>query len=150
MLASMVAWAGAGCAVPVMAPLDIAEPGWRVRETEVVWRPSAKAPELMGELIVAHHVDGRRWVQFGKQGLPWLTARRDPLGWTLETTMRRGVTGGRGHPPARVPWFLVDDLPPSRPTGMSPWHLQTMGTGPGAAWKLANAATGEFVEGTVP
>lgn len=148
--AAVAAWAGAGCAVPVMAPLDLAEPGWRVREAEVVWRPSAKAPELLGELSVARHVDGRHWVQFGKQGLPWLTARRGPSGWTLETSMRRGVSGGRGQPPARVPWFLLDDVPPSRPPAGSPWRLEASGPPPGTGWRLVNESTGEVVEGNIP
>lgn len=144
--AAGVAWVAAGCTNPRMAPLNLAEPGWRLRESEAVWRPAQDAPELMGELLVAHHDDGRRWIQFSKQGLPWITARQGGGAWRIESPLRRRGAGGRGRPPGRVPWFLLDDLPPSDPPGHSPWRLQRWASG----WRLSNEATGEAIEGSNP
>ena len=79
-----------------------------------------------------------------------VSATSGTSGWTLETSMRRGVSGGRGQPPARVPWFLLDDVPPSRPPAGSPWRLEVSGPPPGTGWRLVNESTGEVVEGTVP
>ena len=135
-----------GCAGPRLAPVDLQEPGWVVRESQVVWRPRRDAPELVGELMVATHPDGRRFVQHSKQALPLITAQESSRGWNLSSTLRRGRFGG--GPPAtdRVPWFQFSSIPPSLPVS-SRWQLET---GTNGMWRLSQPATGEVVEGGIP
>lgn len=135
-----------GCAGPRLAPVDLQESGWVVRESQVVWRPRRDAPELVGELMVATHPDGRRFVQLSKQALPLVTAQQASQGWNLSSTLRRGRFGGGLPATDRVPWFQFSTLPPSRP--ISPrWRLET---GTNGAWRLSQPDTGEVVEGGVP
>jgi hypothetical protein len=137
---------GAGCAAPRLAPVDVSEPGWSLSETPAVWRPRRDAPELVGELIVAVHRDGRRLVQFHKQTVPVVTAQTAPEGWRLSSPLRPGAHGGTGRPTTRVPWFQIHRLPPD-PQVKNPWRLSAESHG---AWRLSNPRTGEFVEGLAP
>jgi hypothetical protein len=135
-----------GCAGPVQAPVNLSEPGWRVSEASVVWRPRGSAPELVGELLVAVNPDGRRLVQFSKQTLPVVTAQMDAAGWSLSSSLRARRYGGRGSPTDRVPWFQFTRLPPVPPFS-GRWHWESAA---GGGWRLANPSTGEFVEGAAP
>ena len=135
-----------GCAGPALAPINLAEPGWNVRESQVVWRPRESSPELVGELLVATHPDGRLFVQFSKQTLPIIIAQAATNGWSLESPLRRGRFGGSGEPTDRVPWFLLGNLPP-QPNRGSRWRVDQPSDG---AWRLRNPKTGEFVEGSTP
>lgn len=135
-----------GCVTPTLAPVDLGAPGWRVQETQAVWRPRAGAPELIGELLVATHPDGRRLVQFSKQNLPVVTAQEGPEGWTLSSSLRSGMFGGKGRPTRRVPWFQFTGLPPRAPEAKSGWRLTESATD----WRLAHPGTGEYVEGARP
>ncbi len=132
-----------GCAGPAQEPVNLSEPGWRVRQEAVVWRPRGTAPELMGELLVAVNPDGRRLIQLSKQTLPVVTAQESSAGWTLSSSLRSGRFGGHGAPTDRTPWFQFTSLPPSAPVSAR-WHLESDTNG----WKLTNPATGESVEGS--
>ena len=137
----------AGCAGPELPPINLAAPGWTVRETQAVWRPKREAPELIGELLVATHPDGSRLVQFSKQSLPLVTAQIATNGWNLSSPLRSGRFGGTHTPTDRVPWFQLTELPPKKAPGSARWQLQTEASG---TWRLANARTGESVEGVAP
>ncbi len=146
-LASLVAGLAAGCAAPRLAPVDLAEPGWTIRESAAVWHPPGNAPELAGELLVASHPDGRRFVQFSKQSFPVVVATVAPAGWSIGSPLRKGPPfGGRGRPTDRVPWFQFRSLPPGTPD--SP-RWQSVGT-PGQPWRLQATRGNEFVEGPAP
>ena len=52
-----------GCrTVPPMAAWDLGAPGWTVNTVPAVWRPETGGPELVGELMVAQHSGGARFV----------------------------------------------------------------------------------------
>ncbi len=132
----------AGCVAPQLAPADLARSGWRIQETAAVWRPQRAAPELIGELLVAAHPDGSRFVQFSKQTLPLVTAQSATNGWRLSSSLRRSVYGGGPPPTDRVPWFQLDRLPPVSPSSER-WQLTTNAD---ASWQLLNPRTGETLE----
>lgn len=132
-----------GCSTVRLPPADFTSPGWEVRQTQAVWRPNAAAPELIGELLVAGHPDGRRLVQFSKQGLPVVTAQTTADAWQIGSSLRRRIYSGRGAPPDRVPWFQVTRLPPVA-SGSARWRLETQ---PDGSWRLDHAASGERLEG---
>lgn len=136
-----------GCRTRPMPAWDLAQPGWVVREVPAAWRPEAKAPELTGELIVARHRDGARFIQFSKQGVPVVTARRDADGWALNSALRKGVYRAPGRPPTRLIWFQVDDLPPRQPAAGNPWKLDVDAAG---AWVLEDPRRGERLEAVAP
>ncbi|HTI72918.1 MAG TPA: hypothetical protein VMF06_23295 [Candidatus Limnocylindria bacterium] len=135
-----------GCAGPALAPVNLAEAGWTVREAQVVWRPRRAAPELVGELLVATNSDGRQLIQFSKQTLPVVTAQVASNGWNLSSPLRHGRYGGRLPPTDRVPWFELAQWPPA-PQLDSRWRLEMLTN---AAWRLGNPRTGESVEGSTP
>jgi hypothetical protein len=135
-----------GCFAPSLPPADIAAPGWTVREVPALWRPSADAEELAGEILWAKQATtGELFVQFSKGGLPFLTARRSAAGWTLASPMRKGTFGARSHPPKRFPWFQLNEMPPVS-TG-NPWRLEAASEG---RWILIHPRTGERLEGVMP
>lgn len=135
-----------GCAAPRIAPVDLSEPGWTVRESAAVWHPPGGRPELAGELLVASHRDGRLLVQFSKQSLPVVTATATPEGWSIGTPLRRTPLGGRGRPTDRVPWFQFRSVPPGPPASPR-WRLAEA---PPGMWRLEAARGGESVEGPTP
>ena len=145
-LGLLLAVLATGCIVPRLAPVDLAAPGWRVQETQAVWCPRAGAPELLGELLVATHPDGRRLVQFSKQNLPLVTAQANSGGWALSSSLRKGRFGGKGRPTTRVPWYQLTELPPAAPEEKSGWRLTESAIG----WRLAHSGTGEYLEGARP
>jgi len=137
-------WLTSGCASSRrLPPLDLAAPGWQVKETAAVWQPRAGAPELVGELLVAVHPDGQRLVQFSKQGLPLVTAQSTSNTWQISSSLRSRVYSGNQPAPSRVLWFRVDSLPPHEPV-LSPWQLEPT---PEAGWVLTQRRTGERLEG---
>ena len=137
----------AGCAGPELPPVNLAAPGWQVRETQAVWRPKREAPELIGELLVATHPDGSRLVQFSKQSLPLVTAQVATNGWNISSPLRSGRFGGTHAPTDRVPWFQLMELPPTNAPKSPRWQLHTETNG---TWRLANGHTGESLEGVAP
>ncbi len=132
----------ASCATHPMPAWDVGTPDWRVCEAAAVWRPDSKTPELSGELSLATRADGSRMVQFSKQGVPVVIARAGSTGWEIGSPFRENSRGGRGRPPSGVLWFLLDDLPPSRPVPAD-WSLTLEGDG---RWILENRKRGERLE----
>lgn len=137
----------AGCAGPELPPVNLAAPGWRVQETQAVWRPKRAAPELIGELLVATNPDGSRLVQFSKQSLPLVTAQVATNGWSISSPLRKGRFGGTHTPTYRVPWFQIAELPPTVGPRERHWTLSVSTDG---TWRLANESTGESLEGVAP
>lgn len=144
-LLSIAAVVLAACktAMPPMAPLNLAEAGWKVRQGQAVWRPDNRAEEIAGELLVATHPDGRSLVQFTKTPIQMVLAQRWPMRWEVHFPPNN-VLDGYGSPPSRMIWlhlakFLDGEEPPSR------WKAERKQQ----SWKLENPGTGEKLEGYV-
>ncbi len=123
--------------------MDLQEPGWTVQETAAAWKPRREAPELLGELMVAHHPDGSRFVQFSKQGLPLVTAQLTPEAWQIASSLRKGRYGGRRPAPSQILWFRLESLPPNS-AWPAPWKFSQ---GDSGSWTLTQTRTGERLEG---
>jgi hypothetical protein len=129
--------------VPPQPPLDFSEPDWTLRQGQAVWKPSPKAPEIAGDLLVAMHPDGRSLVQFTKPPLPLVVARQDPHSWQVQYFAQNKIHRGRRPPPERIIWLhLPGNLISSQPD--SDWALSRDRSG---AWQLSHALTGESLEG---
>ena len=127
------------------ARFNLSEPGWTIRQGQVVWRSKADAPEIAGELIVAFHSDGRIFLQFTKTPLPLVVARIGAGGWQIEFVAERRTLSGSGSPPEKLGWLQLarcaaGAVPPAN------WHWEKSGDG---TWRLANRRTGETLEGTL-
>ena len=49
-----------GCqTVPTLPAVNLSEPGWSVRRGQAAWNPAKGETEIVGELLVATHDDGR-------------------------------------------------------------------------------------------
>jgi len=144
-LLSVLVLFSTGCLVPKLPPISLKSDGWSFREIPAVWRRSTRAPEIAGELLVAVHSDGTRYLQFSKGGLPILSARASLEGWSLQSSFRKGAWGGRGRPPASILWFQVPLFPfGNSPALKPPWVLASID---GERWVLHHTRTGERLEG---
>jgi hypothetical protein len=125
--------------VPHLPPVNVAEPGWSLRQGQAVWRSDRHAPEIAGEVLVATHPDGRSIVQFIKVPLPLLAARIAANGWQIDFIPENRTLSGQGQPPARLLWLHVaralNGIPPPAPA-----RLEKLAEG---GWRLDNAHTGE-------
>jgi hypothetical protein len=134
-----------GCATDTqrgLAPFDVTEPGWQLREQPVVWRPHSSAPEIEGELLLAEHRDGRLLVQFGKQWVPLISAQITDEAWSVHSSLQGSTRQGSGLPPEDILWFQIDMLPPS-PFEPDLWRVTPSMRG---GWRLQHRTTGEYLE----
>ena len=134
----------AGCSFgPRLPPANLAEPGWRVRQGQAVWRRDRSATELAGEILLATHADGRTVAQFTKNPLPFLSAQTTTNRWQIEFIPQQRVYRGSGPPPARLIWLhLARSLSGIAPPG--PLHFETL---PAGGWRLENEHSGETLTG---
>jgi hypothetical protein len=134
----------AGCCTSrQMQPVNLSEPGWRVREGQGLWQPSAHRPEVAGELLVALHADGRCFLQFAKTPYPVVSAQTGPEHWQIEFPPQKMAFAGGGLPPGRFGWLhlcraLAGEKLPRE------WSFQAS---PEGNWRLENARTGETLKG---
>lgn len=144
-LGALLVLSAPGCFAPKLAPISLRAEGWTSRECPAVWQRSSRAPEIAGDLLVAFHTDGTRFIQFSKGGLPILTARASSSGWSLNSSLRKGTFGGRRSPPDSIVWFQVPTVPnPNTSTVKPPWELETAESG---GWILRHPRSGERLEG---
>jgi hypothetical protein len=126
-----------------LAPVNLSEPGWTIRQGQAVWRQRHATPEVAGELLVAAHRDGRTLVQFTKTPVPFLVAQITSNAWQIRFVAENRTYSGYGLPPTRLGWlFLARCL-----NGISPphsWRWQDLDEG---RWRLENEKTGELLEG---
>jgi hypothetical protein len=133
-----------GCATtPPLSPVNLAEPGWKTRQGEAVWRSKKDAPEITGELLVATHPDGRSLVQFTKTPIPFIIAQTTSNAWQIHIVPSNQTHTGRGKPPVQILWLYLprclDGMPPPK---FLAWHAL-----PNDGWRLENHLTGESLEG---
>ena len=134
---------GIGCrSLPPLAPVNLNEPGWTVREGQAVWRAKKDAPEIAGEILLGTAKDGRTFVQFTKTPFPFVIARTETNSWQIESPTQNKRFAGPGHPPNRIIWFHL----PSALSGKSVprlWSWEPKND----QWHLENKTTGESLDG---
>lgn len=144
-LGALLVLSAPGCLAPKLSPISLRAEGWTSREVPAVWQRSSKAPEIAGDLLVAFHADGTRYIQFSKGGLPILSARASKEGWVLNSSLRKGTFGGRSSPPNSILWFQVPTVPNPSPSAIKPpWVMETTESG---GWILRHQRSGERLEG---
>lgn len=122
-----------------------ADPAWRVRQGQAVWRPRRDAPEITGELLLAAgKPDSGFLLEFSKPALPMVRVIRRPKGWEISAT-GRGTYRGR-HAPPRLAWFQLGRLLYGEPLAQE-WEGARGDLDSGGIWWLENRRTGERLEG---
>ena len=143
-LGALVAIGLGGCRTPAPpAPLNLAEPGWQVRQGQAVWRARPHRPALAGELLVAWNSDGRGFAQFSKTPFTLLNARLSPTQWQIVFPPERRSYRGSGLPPQQLAWLHLPRVLAGLPL---PPELRMVEKGDGG-WRLMNRRTGEQIEG---
>jgi hypothetical protein len=126
-----------------ISPVNLAEPGWRVRQGQAVWQMPGKRPELAGDLTLALNADGRCFVEFAKVPFPLVRAKCGDLRWEIEFPPQRLFFAGGGLPPKRLAWLHVCRGLAGKEV-RAPWHFQRRADG---SWRLDNTRNKESVEG---
>ena len=132
-----------GCrTVPELAPFDTSQTGWIVRQGQAVWKPNASAPELAGELVWATHPEGHFLLQFLKTPLTLIEAQGTKGFWQISFPPQGRTVRGSGQPAGRLGWMHLSFALQGRQLAEG-WTF----TRSGERWKIANARTGEVIEG---
>ena len=133
----------AACRTAPPTPLDLSQPGWRIREGQAVWTAAQGERPVAGELLLAPGPEGACWVQFSKPPFALATARRDAGRWSVERPQLRQLLTGRGETPPDVLWFQLANAISGESVAEG-WQFEDLEDG---AWTLANPQTGERLEG---
>ena len=137
-------FSGAGCrTVNPLPPADFSAPGWRVKQGQAIWKPSANRPELVGDLLLATNLNGDFFIQFSKMPFPLATARVAGDQWQIEFGADQRTWQGRGVPPDRFGWFQLPRALREVTVGGN-WQFTGEATN---SWRLQNSRTGETMEG---
>ena len=99
------AWSGCRSTAP-LPPLDLAAPGWEVRQGQALWRPGGGKPEIAGDVVLSRHPRGDAFVQFSKT-LPIVSGRLSPGTWQIEFPPEDKRYSGGGNPPKRLVWLQL-------------------------------------------
>jgi hypothetical protein len=139
----LVLFTATGCrTLPPLAPVNLSEPGWTVRQGQAVWQSGKERPEIAGELLVATKSNGEAFVQFTKTPFPLVIAQQVANHWQVQFPTQNKSYSGLGTPPSRLIWFpLAEALARKLPTDKWSWHQDANG------WRLENRATKERLEG---
>ena len=130
---------------PPLAQVNLAEPGWQVRQGQAVWQSNRRAPEIAGELLVATRQGGEAFVQFTKTPFPLVVARTTSNSWQIEFAAANKSYAGHGQPPARLVWFQLGHFLKHEPLAAN-----YRGTNIDAQrWRIENKSTGEALEGYI-
>jgi len=133
-----------GCqTIGTIKPINLAEPGWRVRQGQAVWRMPGNRPELAGEITFAVHTNGTCFVEFSKTPFTMVLAKCGATRWEIEFPPQKLFFGGGGVPPTQFAWLqLCRVLGGKEPRPK--WHFEQRADG---SWRLENARSKEAVEG---
>ena len=124
-------------------PVNLAEPGWHVRQGQAIWRPNRQAPEIAGELLVATRPDGNAFLQFSKNPFPFVVARMRPDEWRIEFLQPHKTYTGHGALPARLIWLQLANWLEGNALPKVYSHQESSTN----HWRLENHNTGEVLEG---
>jgi hypothetical protein len=117
---------GLGCATPApFGQVDLSLPGWKTRNGQALWRPGRDKPEIVGDLVVARHEDGRAYLQFSK-ALPIVSARVSAQGWEAEFPPQNKRYAARGKPPRRIVWLQLLNALRGEPVSPN-WSVNSTG-----------------------
>ncbi len=124
-----------------LPPVNLADPGWTVRQGQAVWT-LPQGHDIAGEVLVAMGPEGRSFVQFTKSPFPLVIGQTISNRWQVEFPAQNRRYSGPGSPPKRLLWLylprvLSGEEPPPR------WTWKN----PDGNWRLENAITGEAIEG---
>ena len=130
-----------------LAPLPAAnlqEPGWQVRQGQMVWRHNREAPEIAGDLLVATQPQNprRSCVQFTKGPFPLLLTQTFDNAWEARVPAENKRYSGRGTPPHRLILLYLPSLLAGNPAPSGWWWRSDQ-----SQWQLNCPATGESLEG---
>ena len=124
-----------------MAPVNLQDPGWTVRQGQAVWKlPSGQ--DIAGDVLVATAHGDKSFVQFTKTPFPILVGQTSGNHWQVEIPAQKKFYAGPGAPPKRLIWLYLPRavLGQPLPNGWT-WH-ESQGD-----WRLQNQKTGEAIEG---
>ena len=141
-LACVLGLGGCRMARP-LPPANLAEPGWTLREGQVVWRRKTTDPEIAGELLVATQRNGETFLQFSKTPLPFVVARLTTNRWYIEFVTVQRKFSGHGQPPSWFGWLHLAGCVAGR-SPPATWHWKKLADD---RWRLENRASGERFEG---
>lgn len=132
-----------GCStLPPIEPVNVNASEWTIHRGQAIWKFGNRAPEIVGELLVAVRDDGRIFAEFNKSLVTVATAQTDAQQWILDLPMFERTLSGRGAPSDRFALFQFDEiLRGEEPPGH--WEY----TAADGGWRLANPRTGEYMEG---
>ncbi len=116
---------------------------WRVQQGQAVWRPGRGRPELAGEVLLASASADRWFAELTKTPFALVTASRSDGRWRIAFPGAARRYAGRGAPPKRFLWLY---LGPALAGEALPGDVQ-FERKPAGRWRLANARTGESLEG---
>lgn len=140
----LAALLGTGCRTRAPLPaVDLQGVGWSVRQGQAVWTAAPGESGVAGELLVACRPDGGRYVQFAKPPFTIVTAQAQAEVWTVEMPQTRRRFDGPGRAPLQFVWFALAQAVAGEAPGVG-WQFTLLGAD---GWRLANATTGETLEG---
>jgi hypothetical protein len=126
-----------------LPPVDLAQPGWRLRHGQVLWTARRGTPEIAGELVLATRRDGQSVAQFVKTPFPVVVAQTTATHWQIQFVPQHRTFSGPLPASSGFAWLqLAGAL-----AGQSlPADYEF--TRPDAKfWRLENHRTGEVIEG---
>ena len=77
-----------------------------MRNGQALWRPDRSKPEIVGDLLLASHPNGRAYLQFSK-ALPIVAARLEGASWEVEFPPEGKRYAAAARPPARIVWLQL-------------------------------------------
>ncbi len=137
----------AGCrSLPPQPPMNLAEPGWVVREGQATWRAEPGAAAVQGSLMVAMHWSGRNVVQFTTTNGLLVSAQSTTNTWQAQFAGRDTVSTGRGKVPEKNIWLRLPEGLLGNSAEETDWIMTRERVGP---WIFRNDLTGETLEGSL-
>jgi hypothetical protein len=132
-----------GCrTIPPFSPVNLADPAWKVRKGQAVWKPAGSSQDIAGELLVATHSSGRSFVQFSKNPFPLVQAHLDSQGWEVHFVPQNRIARAPGNPPGQISWLaLLNALNGQNPKNYRFEKISDQ------LWRLENLSNHESIEG---
>ena len=146
-LATIVLATLAGCSsLPPQPPMNLAEPGWVVREGLAVWQPKPEAAAIRGSLRVAMHWNGRSVVQFNTSTGLLVSAQSTTNAWQVQLAAQNKLVTGRGKASQQYVWLQLPEGLLGNSAEETDWIMTRERGGP---WSFKNDLTGETLEGSL-